>query len=132
MSDLTTFLEEWTTAEQDGDAKALDELLTDDFRAIGPYGFILPKPAWLARFGPDGLHYDAFSLDEVDVRTYDGAAVVTARQNTAGTHQGNPIPEATRVTLTTVERDGGWRLAGAHMSFIAGTAGAPPLPQRPG
>jgi hypothetical protein len=33
-----------------------------------------------------------------------------------------------RATLTLVAESGSWRLAGIHMSFIAGTPGAPPLP----
>jgi hypothetical protein len=33
-----------------------------------------------------------------------------------------------RATLTLVAEGGSRRLAGIHMSFIAGTPGAPPLP----
>jgi hypothetical protein len=33
-----------------------------------------------------------------------------------------------RAALTLVAENGTWRLAGIHMSFIAGTPGAPPLP----
>jgi hypothetical protein len=32
--------------------------------------------------------------------------------------------------MTLVVEGGSWRLAGIHMSFIAGTPGAPPLPAR--
>jgi hypothetical protein len=53
---------------------------------------------------------------------------VTARWNAHGTAQGHPIPQATRITLITVKDDGDRRLAGIHVSFIAGTAGAPGPP----
>jgi hypothetical protein len=33
-----------------------------------------------------------------------------------------------RGTLVLVKDAKGWRLAAIHMSFIAGTAGAPPIP----
>jgi SnoaL-like domain len=56
------------------------------------------------------------------------AAVVTARNNTRGSYQGHPIPEATRATLVLVSNAGNWQLAAIHMSFIAGTRGAPPIP----
>jgi hypothetical protein len=56
-------------------------------------------------------------------------AVVTARNNTSGAHQGHPLPEAVRATLVLVSDSGNWRLAAIRMSFIAGTRGAPPIPR---
>jgi ketosteroid isomerase-like protein len=125
---IQTFLDEWCTAERAGDTERLDALLTDDFTAVGPLGFILPKSAWQARHRPGELVYDSFSLAEVQVRVHGEAAVVTARNNTSGGYQGHPIPEATRATLVLVRDAGHWRLAAAHMSFLAGTRGAPPIP----
>ena len=57
--------------------------------------------------------------------------MVTARQAARGTYRGNPTPEAVRATLTLVKGDDRWRMAGIHMSFIAGTPGAPPIPGPP-
>jgi ketosteroid isomerase-like protein len=130
MTDQTidSFLSVWADAERTGDAAALDGLLTDDFVGIGPLGFSLPKPAWLARHRPGELTYDSFSLDEVQTRVHGNAALVTARQNARGAYQGHPTPEAVRATLALVDDRDGWRLAGIHMSFIAGTTGAPPIP----
>jgi ketosteroid isomerase-like protein len=128
MNDIGTFLNGWTAAEQRGDATALDTYLTDDFLGIGPLGFTLPKPAWLARHRSGDLTYETFDLDEVQTRVYCDVAVVTARQSGKGAYQGRPIPEAVRSTLVVVRDGGRWRLASNHMSFVAGTAGAPPLP----
>lgn len=129
MQDIETTLTTWAAAERDGDTATLDTLLTDDFTAVGPLGFILPRQAWLARHRPDGgLRYDSFTLTEVQTRLLGDVAVVTARNDQPGTFQGNPIPEAVRATLILARGDGRWRLAAAHLSFIAGTAGAPPIP----
>ena len=128
MDDLTPFLADWTTAERHQDIAALEDKLTDDFLGVGPLGFILPRQAWLARHRQGDLTYDSFGLAEVQARVHGEAAVVTARNNTQGSYQGHPIPEATRVTLVLVGEAGGWQLAAAHISFIAGTRGAPPLP----
>ena len=65
------------------------------------------------------------------MRGYGDAAVVVARQVGQGTYQGNPVPGALRASLVLVRQAAGWRLAGNHMSFIAGTPGAPPVPGRP-
>jgi Domain of unknown function (DUF4440) len=122
------FLTAWTTAEQAGDIQTLEQLLTAGFYGVGPLGFILPRAAWLARHRPGGLAYDAFSLEEARTRVLGPVAVVTARNNTRGAYQGNPIPEATRATLVIVHEADGWKLAAIHMSFVAGTRGAPPIP----
>jgi ketosteroid isomerase-like protein len=128
MQAVDQFLARWTAAERAGDATALDALLTDDFVGVGPLGFTLPKAAWLGRYEGGGLHHDRFDLEEIETRIHGNAAVVTARQNQHGTAQGHAIPQAARATLVLADDDGEWRLAGVHLSFIAGTPGAPPIP----
>ena len=125
---IQTFLDQWSAAEHTSDTERLDALLAGDFAGIGPLGFTLPKQAWLARHRSGDLRYHSFALAEVQTRAYGQAAVVTARANTPGAYQGHPIPEATRATLVLVHQAGGWKLAAIHLSFIAGTIGAPPLP----
>jgi ketosteroid isomerase-like protein len=125
---IDAFLTAWTIAEQAGDTTILDQQLTADFYGVGPLGFILPRAAWLARHGQGDLAYAAFSLEEQQSRVLGPVAVVTARNNTRGTYRGRPIPEAARATLVLTRDTGGWKLAVIHMSFIAGTQGAPPLP----
>jgi ketosteroid isomerase-like protein len=131
MDDITTFLETWTGAERAGDATALDGLLTDDFVGVGPFGFMLPKPAWLARHQTGDLKYETFELDELNARRHGDAALLTARHTAQGAYQGHPIPEAVRASLALVHDSGAWQLAGIHFSFIAGTPGAPPMPGPP-
>src|SRR2546430_13434966 len=130
MTEIAGFLADWTAAEQSGDADTLERLLTEDFVGVGPLGFTLSKKDWLERYA-NGLRYETFGLEEVQVRQYGDAAVVVARQAGRGTWQGNPVPEAVRASLVLVLQPDGWRLAGSHMSFIAGTPGAPPVPGRP-
>jgi ketosteroid isomerase-like protein len=135
MQEVDSFLTGWAVAEQAGDTATLDTLLTQDFTAVGPLGFILPKRAWLARHRSRDLAYDAFGVGEVNTRIFGDTAVVTARNNTRGSYQGHPVPEAVRATLVLVTEAGGWQLATLHMSFIAGTRGAPAIPgggNRPG
>jgi ketosteroid isomerase-like protein len=125
---IGTFLRNWSRAELTGDAGTLDRLLTDDFSAVGPLGFILPKPAWLGRHRGGDLHYTAFTVDDPVVRLLGPVALVTATNHTEATYQGHPVPGVLRVTLVLVSGDQGWRLTANHMSFVAGTPGAPPIP----
>jgi ketosteroid isomerase-like protein len=129
MQAIEEFLTTWATAEQAGDTTTLETQLASDFTAVGPLGFILTKQPWLARHRHGDLSYDSFALADVQARVYGQAAVVTVRNNTRGSYHGHPIPEATRATLVLVSHAGTWRLAAIHMSFIAGTQGAPPIPQ---
>jgi ketosteroid isomerase-like protein len=124
---IHAFLSQWTAAERAGDAETLATLLTDDFYGVGPLGFVLPRPAWLDRHH-QGLAYEQFGLEEIQIRLYGDVAVVTARNNTRGTYRGQPVPEALRVTLVILPNSEALRLVAVHMSFIAGTEGSPPLP----
>lgn len=129
MHGTEEFLAKWAAAERAGDVGALETLLADGFAGVGPLGFILPRQAWLTRYRSHDLTYQDFSLDEVQARPVgDDTAVVTARNNTRGNYQGHPIPEATRATLVLTRDADSWQLAAIHMSFIAGTPGAPPIP----
>ena len=130
-SDIEGFLAEWTAAERSGDAAAVDKLLADDFTGVGPLGFTLSKQDWLARYAAGDLKYRTFELGDIAVRRYGNAAVVIAQQSAAGAYRGHEVPGDLRVTLVVADASGSPRLAGAHMSFIAGTPGAPPIPGRP-
>jgi uncharacterized protein (TIGR02246 family) len=127
---VTDLLTAWAAAETRGDATAMADLLTDDFTAVGPLGFTLSKTDWLARHNGGGLKYSDFHLDGVTVREHGDAAVVVATEQADGTFQGHPVPSTLRATLVATRNGNAWRLAAAHMSFVAGTPGAPPIPGR--
>jgi ketosteroid isomerase-like protein len=125
---IRAFLSAWATAERAGDTETLKVLLTDDFSGTGPFGFVLPRPAWLERHR-QGLTYDEFRLDEIQTRLYGDVAVVTARNEARGSYQGQRVPEALRATLVIASNSEAVRLAAVHMSFIVGSHGSPPLPE---
>jgi ketosteroid isomerase-like protein len=127
---IHAFLSQWTAAELAGDGEALATILTDDFSGVGPLGFILLRPAWLDRHR-QGLAYEQFSLEDIQIRVHGDAAVVTARNDARGTYRGQPLPESLRATLVIASDSEAVRLAAVHMSFIAGTQGSPPMPGPP-
>jgi ketosteroid isomerase-like protein len=112
--------QEWTAAELQGDALALDEMLADDFVGIGPRGFMLTKEQWLARYQSGDLRQDSLTWDEVRMRVYGDAAVATGRQTQRGAFQGHAIAGQFRVTQVFVQQGGRWLLAALQLSPIAG------------
>ncbi len=112
----------WATAELRGDAAFLERTLTDDFIGIGPLGFMLTKQEWLARHTSGDLQYESFNLNEVKVRVYNDAAILTGRQVQNGAYRDTSIKAQFRTTLVFVQQQGQWRLASLHLSTI----GQPP------
>jgi ketosteroid isomerase-like protein len=112
----------WVTAELQADATFVERTLTDDFIGIGPLGFMLTKQEWLARHQSGDLQYEMLRLDEVKVRTYTDAAIVTGRQVQNATYRGNSVEGQFRITLVFVHQSGQWRLAHLQLSAI----GQPP------
>jgi ketosteroid isomerase-like protein len=107
---------QWAEAERAGDVKSLGDLLTTDFRGVGPRGFVLDKDQWLARYSSGALSNESFTWEEVEVRGYGDAAVAIGLQSQHSTYQGRSMPGRFRVSQFLVRRDGGWAIAGIHIS----------------
>lgn len=111
--EVTAFLAEWTRAEQGGDTAVLDRRLVGDFLGVGPLGFILSKQDWLERYAR-GLHYDAFSLDDAQVRVYGDTAVSSANRTSRAPTEAirfRLARSARRSYSSTSRASGGWRAA---------------------
>lgn len=119
---LTKLVRDWNAAELRGDVATIDRFLADDFIGVGPLGFMLTKEQWLDRHRSGDLKYDKLDLSELQVRTFDRAAIVLCRIDQANSYRGNPITAQLRTTLVFVQQDGAWRLAGLQFSPI----GQPP------
>lgn len=119
---LKQLAEEWASAELRSDTAFLEKTLADTFIGIGPLGFMLTKQEWLARHQSGDLQYNALDLDEVRVRVYHDAAIVTCRQVQDTAYRGNRMNAQLRTTLVFVQQQGAWQLVGLHLCTI----GQPP------
>lgn len=128
---ILAICQRWADAERRADVSAIGELLAKDFVAVGPLGFTLSKEDWLARHATGDLTYEMFQFTEAAVRGFGTTAVVIAHQVARGAYRGQPLPTDLRATAILADRGAGWQVVGIHMSFIAGTPGAPPIPGRP-
>ena len=117
QTEFTAAVDAWAAAERTGDLAALAGLLHPDFVAVGPFGFVLDREQWMARYASGDLRNASFSFaPDVPTRTVGEVAIVVGTQQQEGTHQGRPIDGAFRVTLVLC---GGpaWRVVGAHLSL---------------
>jgi hypothetical protein len=121
--ELADFARRWTEAERLGDAAALDTLLTEDFTAVGPHGFVLDKKQWIDRYASGALIHDAFTWEEVTVRRHGLAAVAVGVQGQQSIYDGRDADGHFRVTQMIVSDGSQWRLAAVHLSPTGGRPG---------
>jgi ketosteroid isomerase-like protein len=117
----------WAAAEQRNDAGALDELLADDFAGVGPFGFILTRDEWRARFG-NGLVNQSFAIEDPQLRNFGSAAVAIGILAQKTSWQGNDNSGRFRITIVAVRVDGHWLLAHVHIGPLQLPPGAPTAP----
>jgi len=128
MSDQTqtvmTLGKDWAAAELRGDTSFLRETLADDFVGVGPRGFTLTRDQWLSRHEAGSLRYEAFGLDEVQVRLFGDAAITVCRQSARGVYEDEngrfELDDQFRATLVFVKQEGRWQLADLQLSPILG------------
>jgi ketosteroid isomerase-like protein len=122
--DVDTFVRRWAAAELAGDHESLRSMLTDDFRAVGPLGFILTKAQWLERYEAANLKYETFTVTETEERQHGPVTLVIGVQTQQGSHQGQSVDARLRITLVIDGSEGDLKIAGVHLSPIM----APPRP----
>ena len=124
IQNVTTLGEDWAAAELRGDTAFLAEILADDFVGVGPRGFTLTREQWLSRHGTGSLRYEAFGLDEVQVRLFGDAAITVCRQSARGVYEDEngrfDLDDQFRATLVFVKQDESWQLATLQLSPILG------------
>jgi ketosteroid isomerase-like protein len=117
-------VERWAAAEQQNDADLLGGLLADDFVGVGPFGFVLTREQWLARFG-NGLVNRSFRIEDPQVRDYGTAAVVVAALAQEMSWQGDDNSGRYRITLVTARSPERWLLASVHIGPLQIPPGRP-------
>jgi ketosteroid isomerase-like protein len=119
-SEIELALGEFADAQRRGDAGALARLVTDDFKLVGPLGFVVPKAKWLEQFDTQTLQIESLDWDELDIRTYGyrEVAIAIGRLTQIASYEQRLAGGQFRVTAIALRDGPHWRLAGAHYSRI--------------
>ncbi len=111
----TRLVEAW----QHGDWEVLAALLTDDFRLVGPLGFVLTKNEWLDQHRSGALVTHEIAWEGEDLRAFGGCAIAIGTLSQKAEYRGQPANGRFRVTQIAVEGPAGPQFAGMHFSPIA-------------
>jgi ketosteroid isomerase-like protein len=115
VSAVEVLVRRWEAAEATGDDAATAELVTDDFLAVGPVGFVLDATAWRARHA-QGLEMESLRLEVGPVREHGDTALVVGVQDQRARYREHRADGRFRFTLVLRREGADWRVGGLHLS----------------
>jgi len=102
------------------DIAANDRLLADNWMNINPDGSITTKAKLMELLKDGSFKIMSIDNDEVMIRVYRDAAVVTGRSTTKRAGQGSEVvARQVRFTRVYAKSKGQWRVVSAHNTLIA-------------
>jgi ketosteroid isomerase-like protein len=100
------------------DRATIDAILAPEWSVTDASGRVLTKHQVLAEsFDNADRRVDAMTIDDVRVRVFGDAAVVTGRTRATGSYRGSSATVVLRFTDTFVRRDGRWQAVASHGSL---------------
>jgi ketosteroid isomerase-like protein len=110
----------WDAAIVRKDRRAIEANMAADFRQIDRRGRVSTRDEFLAGITDAALELDPYAVEDLDVRVYGDAALLSGTTRLHGRWNGEPF--ATRYRYTDVyarERDGKWRVVSVQITTIA-------------
>jgi uncharacterized protein (TIGR02246 family) len=102
-----------------GDTATLERIYADDYSSVGTSGAVRNKAQAIADNKSGSLKIESQSFDNVNVRVYGDAAVITGVVTQKGRDKGKDISGQSRFTRVYVKRNGQWRIVAGHSSRLA-------------
>ena len=110
----------WADAMVRGDMATLESLFADDLIVTSGDGTLRDKAGELADVKPTpDLTTYFFNTEDVRVRVYKDAAVLTGRAKWRISFKGRDIDNERRYTSVYVKQQGRWRMVALHISRVA-------------
>jgi ketosteroid isomerase-like protein len=101
------------------DIAPFDRILADDYMGTDEEGNVVTKAQELANIKSGAYLSTSAVKDDIKVRVYGDAAVVTGRSTYKGQYKGKEFSSQYRWTHTWVKRAGRWQCVAGHSSEIA-------------
>lgn len=120
VQQITELNGRWAEAINKGDAAVLDKLLADDIVVTAGNGMIRDKAGEIKDAAgapdPDFKWIRPFTTEDVRVRVYDDAAVVTGLAKWAFSYKGNEFNNVRRYTHLYVKMKNDWKIVAQQTS----------------
>ena len=116
---LTEIQQDLARAWQKGDRSTLEQLIAPDWTSTGPDGSTSDRAQVLAQVFETRVHkIHDLTIEEVKVRVFEDAAVVTGKTHGVGEFQDVPYDVVIRFTDVFVRRSGKWQAIASHASLL--------------
>jgi len=110
---------DWGKAFYTRDIAFVERFLADDYTGTEEKGIVMTKAQEIEDLR-SGVHLSTSGVeDDMKVRVYGDAAVVTGRTTVKGQYQGKEFSSRYRWTHTFIKRDGRWQCVASHTSRIS-------------
>lgn len=109
---------EWNEAYPRRDVSALDRIIADDWVCIDGAGLVITKRQLLERVVAGATFFDPYKFDEISLRMFGDAAIVTGRLS--GTKRGNDgtFYLEQRYTRVYVKRNDRWQSVATQVTVV--------------
>ena len=116
--ELVKLEHDWAKAGIKKDIAFFDQILADDFTATDPEGNVFSRAQYLAEMKSGDYVLASFVQDDLKVRIYGDAAVVTGRATIKGQYKGEEASGQYQWTDTFIKHAGRWQCVATHSSMI--------------
>jgi ketosteroid isomerase-like protein len=113
---IQAIVDRWIEAERNNDAHPLEGTITDDFRFVGPAGFVLTRDQFLGRFDTGDLKTTSFDITDLELREHDNVAIAIGVWTQETTFQARPNNGNFRLTMVFTGSGDQRQVLGAQLS----------------
>ena len=118
--ELLKLEQDWNNADLKNDWGPMDRILADDYVLTGSDGGVYNKNQCQASYKSGEGKVLALVTDDMKVRVYGDAAVVTMRAAIKEINKGKEESGVYRITNTWIKKAGRWQCVATHASKVAG------------
>ncbi len=111
---------EWNEAYPKRDVSALDRIIADDWVCIDGAGLVITKRQLLDRVESSPNFLDSHKFDEITLRMFGEAAIVTGRLSGTGQDGDDTFRLEQRYTRVYVKRSNRWQAVATQVTVVKG------------
>jgi len=109
---------QWNEAYPQRDVAILDRVIADDWLCIDGAGLIISKKQLLDRVESSENFLDSYKFDEIALRMFKDAAIVTGRLSRTGRDEAGRFYLEQRYTRVYVKRNGCWQSVATQVTVV--------------